>query len=78
MGRRQAAEAVSKRMLQSRAVEVGLRELLTTASADVGNGKATPQNLEIYRFDTASATSGRSTGPSRFATIVGIDDANTF
>src|ERR1700692_1899675 len=56
-----SAEAVSKRMLQSRAVEIGLRESPTTASADVGKGKAPPQNLEIYCFDTASPNRRRST-----------------
>jgi hypothetical protein len=46
------AEAVSKRTLQSRTFEIGLREWPTTASERVGIGKATPQNLEIYCFDT--------------------------
>jgi len=48
-------QAVSKRALHSSAVETGLRERPTTASASVGNGKATLQNLAIFRFDTASA-----------------------
>jgi hypothetical protein len=50
-----AAEAVSKRTHQSGVFEIGLRESPTTASADGGNGKATPQNLEISCFDAALA-----------------------
>jgi hypothetical protein len=53
--RPQLAQAVSKRALHSSAVETGSRERPTTASASVGNGKATLQNLAIFRFDTASA-----------------------
>jgi hypothetical protein len=60
--RQHAAEAVSKRAHKSRAAKARLRERPTTASAHVGNGKATPQNLVIYCFDTASATSSRSLG----------------
>jgi hypothetical protein len=56
--RRLMAEVVSKRTLQSRTLEIGLRERPTTASERVGKGKATPQNLEIYCFDTASAELG--------------------
>jgi hypothetical protein len=58
--RQGSAEAVSKRTLQSRTLEIGLRERPTTASERVGKGKATPQNLEIYCFDTAWARSGLS------------------
>ncbi|MFL9966843.1 hypothetical protein PQR02_39005 [Paraburkholderia sediminicola] len=64
--RQHAAEAVSKRALHSSAVETGLRERPTTASVSVGNGKATLQNLAIFRFDTASAICRHS-----FARLVG-------
>jgi hypothetical protein len=58
--RRFLAEAVSKRTHKSRAAKARLRGRPTTASAHVGNGKATPQNLVIYCFDTASTLNGRS------------------
>ena len=62
-------------MHQSGVFELGLRESHTTASADGGKGNATPQNLEISCFDTASTHIGLSAF-SKAAVRLAVLDCN--